>query len=93
MRIGWVCVVAGGDSLACPNNNGAAGTRFDIFSETLHVSNSNKSTITDTLLLEFPNRPWGSIIVENNASVLVPLYWSRVQVFVPFLLRFSSHNM
>jgi len=77
---GKVCFLAGGDSFGCPHNNGAAGTRFDIFSATLHVSNSNKTTATDTLLLEFPNRPWGSIIVENNASVLVPLLWSRVQV-------------
>lgn len=71
----------GGDSWGCPRNNGAAGTRFDAFSSSLYVSNSNKTTGTDTLLLEFPNHPlWANVIVENSASVLVPLLWSRVQV-------------
>ncbi|XP_024388875.1 uncharacterized protein [Physcomitrium patens] len=82
MRLDGVTVrYHGGDSLTCLQNNGASGTRFDIFSATLYVSNSNKTTSTDTLLLEFPNHPlWSKVIVENNASVLVPLLWSRVQV-------------
>jgi hypothetical protein len=74
-------LLAGGNSLGCPKNAGAAGTRFDVFSQSLYVSNSNKTTGTDTLLLEFPNHPlWTAVIVEKSASVLVPLLWSRVQV-------------
>ncbi|KAG0606930.1 hypothetical protein M758_9G180200 [Ceratodon purpureus] len=82
MRIDGVTVrYHGGDSFACPRNNGASGTRYDIFSSSLRVSNGNKETATDTLLLEFPNHPlWSEVTVENNASVLVPLLWSRVQV-------------
>jgi hypothetical protein len=35
------------------------------------------------LFMEFPNHPlWANVIVENSASVLAPLLWSRVQVKV-----------
>jgi hypothetical protein len=82
LRLDGVTVsIHGGNSLGCPKNAGAAGTRFDVFSQSLYVSNSNKTTGTDTLLLEFPNHPlWTAVIVEKSASVLVPLLWSRVQV-------------
>jgi hypothetical protein len=71
----------GGDSLGCPDNAGAAGTRFDLVEQTLIVSNSNRSTQTDTLLMEFPTYPlWENVYVEDYAKVAIPLLWSRVQV-------------
>lgn len=97
-RSSFLCL-AGGDSFACPLNNGASGTRYDIFSSSLRVSNGNKETATDTLLLEFPNHPlWSEVIVENNASVLVPLLWSRVQVHIEvscssILLSFPAERL
>lgn len=71
----------GGDSLGCPDNAGAAGTRFDFVPQSLIVSNSNKSTETDTLLMEFPTYPlWENVYIESFAKVAIPLLWSRVQV-------------
>jgi hypothetical protein len=78
-----VCMIlTGGDSLGCPTNAGGAGTHFDVVLRSLHVSNNNKATQTDTVLLEFPiQRPlWGNLIVESSARVGVPLLWSRIQV-------------
>ncbi|OAE22834.1 hypothetical protein AXG93_496s1300 [Marchantia polymorpha subsp. ruderalis] len=73
--------VRGGHSLACPNNSGGAGTIFDVVPQSLTVSNNNQSTVTETLLLEFPNHPlWANVQVEGRARVLVPLLWSRMQV-------------
>jgi len=72
---------AGGKSRGCPENNGAAGTLFDAVPRSLIVDNQNLSTLTDTLLLEFPYQPlWTNVIVKNCAKVVVPLLWSRVQV-------------
>ncbi len=77
-------ILTGGDSLGCPTNAGGAGTHFDVVLRSLHVSNNNKATQTDTVLLEFPiQRPlWGNLIVESSARVGVPLLWSRIQVRV-----------
>eukprot|EP00250_Pteridium_aquilinum_P010753 c19609_g1_i2 orf=575-4888(+) len=78
---GVIISVHGGDSLGCPDNAGAAGTRFDLVPKSLVVSNSNKSTQTDTPLMEFPTYPfWENVYVENYAKVAIPLLWSRVQV-------------
>lgn len=67
--------------MGCPENAGAAGTRFDLVPETLVVSNNNKSTQTDTVLMEFPTYPlWENVYVEDYAKVAIPLLWSRVQV-------------
>lgn len=72
---------AGGRSLGCPENSGAAGTYYDAVPRILVVSNHNRSTTTDTLLLEFPKQPlWTNVYIENHAKALVPLFWSRVQV-------------
>ncbi|KAL3690273.1 hypothetical protein R1sor_016582 [Riccia sorocarpa] len=71
----------GGHSLACPDNSGGAGTIFDVVQQSLTVSNNNQSTVSETLLLEFPNHPlWANVQVEGRAKVLVPLLWSRMQV-------------
>ncbi|KAF5481918.1 hypothetical protein F2P56_002530 [Juglans regia] len=73
--------VHGGSSLGCPENSGAAGTYYDAVPRILVVSNHNRSTTTDTLLLEFPKQPlWTNVYIENHAKALVPLFWSRVQV-------------
>jgi hypothetical protein len=67
--------------LGCPQNAGAAGTRFDVVSKSLFVSNNNKKSKTDTVLLTFPLRPlWGNLFVERSARIGVPLQWSRIQV-------------
>ncbi|KAG0610062.1 hypothetical protein M758_7G036100 [Ceratodon purpureus] len=71
----------GGDSLGCPLNAGAAGTRFDVTSQSLIVSNKMKQSRTDTVLLAFPVRPlWGSMVVEESARIGVPLHWSTIRV-------------
>ncbi|KAG6723483.1 hypothetical protein I3842_03G210200 [Carya illinoinensis] len=73
--------VHGGSSLGCPENSGAAGTYYDAVPRILVVSNHNRSTTTDTLLLDFPKQPlWTNVYIENHAKALVPLFWSRVQV-------------
>ncbi|KAL0908014.1 hypothetical protein M5K25_022477 [Dendrobium thyrsiflorum] len=73
--------VHGGRSVGCPTNNGAAGTLYDAVPRSLIMSNHNRSTWTDTLLLEFPYQPlWTNVFVRNHAKAVVPLLWSRVQV-------------
>ncbi|KAJ6813534.1 uncharacterized protein M6B38_141930 [Iris pallida] len=73
--------VHGGRSYGCSENNGAAGTLFDAVPRSLIVDNQNLSTLTDTLLLDFPYQPlWTNVFVRNSAKVVVPLLWSRVQV-------------
>lgn len=98
--------MAGGFSIGCPENAGAAGTNFNAYLRSLRVSNDNVTTETETPLLDFPTRPiWSNVFVENNAKVLVPLLWTRVQViyllcssklvyfhkFMKFPLPFISH--
>lgn len=74
-------VVTGGSSIGCTANSGAAGTFFNANLLSLRVSNDNVSTETETPLLDFSTSPlWSNVYVENNAKVLVPLVWSRVQV-------------
>jgi len=74
-------VVTGGSSIGCTGNSGAAGTYFNANLLSLKVSNDNVSTETETPLLDFSTSPlWSNVYVENNAKVLVPLVWSRVQV-------------
>lgn len=76
-----VFIVAGGLSIGCPGNAGAAGTYFDATLLSLRVGNDNITTETETPLLDFPTTPlWSNVFVENNAKVLVPLLWTRVQV-------------
>lgn len=71
----------GGSSFGCPENAGAAGTLYDVISESLTIDNHNKTTYTDTLLLEFPNHHlFTNLYIKNMAKVAVPLRWSRVQV-------------
>ncbi|KAL5748335.1 hypothetical protein ACOSQ2_025632 [Xanthoceras sorbifolium] len=73
--------VHGGFSIGCPVNAGAAGTFFNAYLLSLRVGNDNVTTETETPLLDFPTRPlWSNVFVENNAKVLVPLLWTRVQV-------------
>jgi len=75
------CFFAGGISLGCSDNAGAAGTYYDAVPRSLTICNHNFSTQTDTLLLEFPKVPlWTNVYVQNQAKALFPLYWSRVQV-------------
>lgn len=72
---------AGGNSLGCPSNAGAAGTFYDSVPRSLIVDNYNMTTDTDTLLMEFPYQPLlTSIFIRNSAKAAVPLLWSRVQV-------------
>ncbi|KAG8374639.1 hypothetical protein BUALT_Bualt10G0016900 [Buddleja alternifolia] len=71
----------GGLSSGCSRNGGAAGTYFDASVLSLRVSNDNVTTETETPLLDFSTSPlWTNVYVENNAKVLVPLLWTRVQV-------------
>ncbi|GAA0159688.1 transmembrane signal receptor [Lithospermum erythrorhizon] len=73
--------VHGGVSIGCPWNSGAAGTHFDAYVLSLRVDNDNITTETETPLLVFSTSPlWTNVYVENNAKVLVPLLWTRVQV-------------
>ncbi|XP_062019140.1 uncharacterized protein LOC133735722 [Rosa rugosa] len=73
--------VHGGSSNACPENAGGAGTLYDAVPQSLIISNHNKSTDTETLLLEFPYQPlMTNVYVRNKARATVPLLWSRVQV-------------
>lgn len=73
--------MAGGLSIGCSQNAGAAGTYFDASVLSLRVSNDNVTTETETPLLDFSTSPlWTNVYVENNAKVLVPLLWTRVQV-------------
>ncbi|XP_052209354.1 uncharacterized protein LOC127812869 isoform X2 [Diospyros lotus] len=73
--------VHGGLSIGCSWNSGAAGTYFDASVRNLRVGNDNMTTETETPLLDFPTSPlWSNVFVENNAKVLVPLLWTRVQV-------------
>lgn len=71
----------GGWSTGCPRNAGAAGTYFNADLLSLRVGNDNVTTETETPLLDFPTTIlWSHVFVENNAKVLVPLLWTRVQV-------------
>ncbi|KAF2538046.1 hypothetical protein F2Q68_00020260, partial [Brassica cretica] len=75
-------LVHGGASLGCPKNAGAAGTYFNAELSSLRVGNDNMTTETETPLLDFPTRPpWSNIYVDNHAKVLVPLLWTRMQVY------------
>nr|XP_016504944.1 PREDICTED: uncharacterized protein LOC107822879 [Nicotiana tabacum] len=70
----------GGSSRGCPENAGAAGTFYDNVPRSLTVSNHNKSTSTDTLLLDLPQPLLTNVYIRNHAKAAVPLLWSRVQV-------------
>ncbi|KAM1224466.1 hypothetical protein ACFX2G_044316 [Malus domestica] len=73
--------VHGGNSYSCPENAGGAGTLYDAVPRSLIVSNHNKSTDTESLLMEFPYQPlWTNVYIQNKARATVPLLWSRVQV-------------
>ncbi|KAF8380637.1 hypothetical protein HHK36_028126 [Tetracentron sinense] len=73
--------VHGGESIGCPGNAGAAGTSFDATLLSLRVGNDNVTTQTETPLLDFPTTTlWSNVFVENNAKVLVPLLWTRIQI-------------
>ncbi|CAA3006768.1 uncharacterized protein LOC111368658 isoform X1 [Olea europaea subsp. europaea] len=72
--------VNGGSSLGCQENAGAAGTFYDAVTRSLTVDNRNKSTYTDTLLMEFPQPFLTNVYICNQAKASVPLLWSRVQV-------------
>ncbi|GLT57214.1 hypothetical protein SLA2020_302020 [Shorea laevis] len=81
----------GGSSRGCPENAGAAGTLYDAVPRSLIVSNHNKSTDTETLLLEFPYQPqWTNVYIRNYAKAAVPLLWSRVQVQGQISLLFGG---
>ncbi|XP_057487508.1 uncharacterized protein LOC130773578 [Actinidia eriantha] len=83
--------VHGGFSIGCPRNSGAAGTYFDASVRSLKVGNDNITTETETPLLDFPTSPlWSNVYVENNAKVLVPLLWTRVQVRGQISLLYGS---
>ncbi|KAG0603647.1 hypothetical protein M758_10G110100 [Ceratodon purpureus] len=71
----------GGDSLGCPQNAGAAGTLFDVMFQSLIVSNNNKKSKTDTVLLAFTVPPlWGSVVIKESARIGIPLQWSTIRV-------------
>ncbi|XVF49069.1 hypothetical protein PTKIN_Ptkin03bG0239400 [Pterospermum kingtungense] len=73
--------IHGGKSFGCPDNSGAAGTYYDAVPRSLIVSNQNRSTSTDTLLMEFPKQLlWTNVYIQDHAKASVPLLWSRVQV-------------
>ncbi|KAL3629998.1 hypothetical protein CASFOL_022982 [Castilleja foliolosa] len=72
--------VHGGSSHGCPENAGAAGTFYDSVPRSLIVSNHHKPTVTDTLLMDFPQPFLTNVYIRNQAKAAVPLLWSRVQV-------------
>uniref|UniRef100_A0A803LBH3 DUF8003 domain-containing protein n=1 Tax=Chenopodium quinoa TaxID=63459 RepID=A0A803LBH3_CHEQI len=81
LKIGMYAVFNGGISYGCSDNAGAAGTLYDAVPRSLIISNHNRSTDTNTLLMDFPNQPlWTNVYVRNHAKASVPLLWSRVQV-------------
>ncbi|KAM3263833.1 hypothetical protein P3L10_000827 [Capsicum annuum] len=83
--------VHGGWSIGCPQNAGAAGTFYDAYVLSLRVDNDNITTETETPLLDFSTSPlWTNVYIENNAKVLVPLLWSRVQVRGQISLLYGS---
>ncbi|KAL0313632.1 UNVERIFIED_CONTAM: hypothetical protein Sradi_5762500, partial [Sesamum radiatum] len=80
-----------GLSIGCSWNAGAAGTYFDASVLSLRVGNDNVTTETETPLLDFSTSPlWTNVYVENNAKVLVPLLWTRVQVRGQISLYYRS---
>lgn len=84
-------IVHGGFSIGCHQNSGAAGTYFDASVLSLRVDNENMTTETETPLLDFSTSPlWTNVYVENNAKVLVPLLWTRVQVRGQISLLYGS---
>ncbi|KAL3330314.1 hypothetical protein AABB24_034257 [Solanum stoloniferum] len=72
--------VYGGSSRGCAENAGAAGTFYDNVPRSLTVNNHNRSTSTDTLLLDLPQPLLTNVYIRNHAKAAVPLLWSRVQV-------------
>lgn len=72
--------VHGGNSRGCQDNAGAAGTFYDAVPRSLTISNHNRSTETETLLLDFPQPFLTNVYISNLAKASVPLLWSRVQV-------------
>ncbi|KAF3651268.1 hypothetical protein FXO37_18087 [Capsicum annuum] len=70
----------GGSSRGCAENAGAAGTFYDNVPRSLTVNNHNRSTSTDTLLLDLPQPLLTNVYIRNYARAAVPLLWSRVQV-------------
>ncbi|CAN4127760.1 unnamed protein product [Withania somnifera] len=83
--------VHGGWSIGCPQNAGAAGTFYDAYVLSLRVDNDRITTETETPLLDFSTSPlWTNVYVKNNAKVLVPLFWSRVQVRGQISLLYGS---
>lgn len=81
VSLSYAILFAGGVSIGCPGNAGAAGTYFNADLLSLRVGNDNITTETETPLLDFSTSPlWSNVFVENNAKALVPLLWTRVQV-------------
>lgn len=75
-----ISVLAGGSSRGCQENAGAAGTFYDAVTRSLTISNYNKSTDTETLLMDFPQPFLTNVYIQYKAKASVPLLWSRVQV-------------
>ena len=87
-------LLAGGISYGCSDNAGGAGTLYDAVPRSLYISNHNRSTITNTLLMDFPNQPlWTNVYVRNHAKASVPLLWSRVQVSYRKLQRLVMSSL
>ncbi|XP_041989691.1 uncharacterized protein LOC121741062 [Salvia splendens] len=72
--------VHGGSSRSCPENAGAAGTFYNSVPRSLTISNNDKSTYTDTLLLDFPQPFLTNVYISDQAKAAVPLLWSHVMV-------------
>ena len=85
-----ISVLTGGSSRGCQENAGAAGSIYDAVPRSLTIDNYNKSTDTDTLLLDFPQPFLTNIYIQNQAKASVPLLWSRVQVYKFSLSYFLS---
>ncbi|CAA6666999.1 unnamed protein product [Spirodela intermedia] len=75
---GWGGGGGGRISLDCYS---IQGVKSLLMSSKLKISNDNFTTQTGTPLLDFPTSfLWSNVFVEDNAQVLVPLLWTRVQV-------------
>uniref|UniRef100_A0A803N494 DUF8003 domain-containing protein n=1 Tax=Chenopodium quinoa TaxID=63459 RepID=A0A803N494_CHEQI len=60
----------GGISYGCSDNAGAAGTLYDAVPRSLIISNHNRSTDTNTLLMDFPNQPlWTNVYVQGQIKL------------------------
>ena len=69
----WLQMLTSGESLGCQQNGGAVGTRFNVAFYTLAVSNKNKASKTDIVLMAFLVWSlWGKDVELTPYKSLIP---------------------